>query len=156
MEKGPFYSFKTRRKIIQFYRKPFVQKVSKTLKKLILPGFQGVPFWDVMRFFLESLFRGILFRPRSSHDLLHICISNPHVDDPDCHHLIHGTIDSTQVARHYPIANTTLLVDHHHRFNSHSYFTTKQYNSLSFNRFGIVPLFFKCEFNHYHIEYQLF
>ena len=67
-------------------------------------------------------------------------ISNPHVDDPDCHHLIHGTIDSTQVARHYPIANTTLLVDHHHRFNSHSYFTTKQYNSLSFNRFGIVPL----------------
>lgn len=62
MEKGPFYSFKTRRKIIQFYQKPFIQKVSKTLKKLILPGFQGVPFWDVMRFFLESLFRGILFQ----------------------------------------------------------------------------------------------
>ncbi len=62
MTNPPFYSFKTRRKIIRFMRIPMIHKSTTFLKKLVVPGFQNVPFWDVMKFFLESLFKGILFQ----------------------------------------------------------------------------------------------
>ena len=32
------------------------------MKRLVLPGFQKIPFWDVMKFFIESLVRGIFFQ----------------------------------------------------------------------------------------------
>ncbi|HPE39928.1 MAG TPA: YihY/virulence factor BrkB family protein [Bacteroidales bacterium] len=62
MATTPFYSFKTRRKIIRFMQIPVVHKTTGVLKKLVIPGFQSVPFWDVMKFFFESLFQGILFQ----------------------------------------------------------------------------------------------
>ncbi len=62
MANTPFYTFKTRRKIIKFMQIPVIHKTMGFLKKLVVPGFQGVPFWDVMKFFLESLFQGILFQ----------------------------------------------------------------------------------------------
>lgn len=62
MSSTPFYSFKTRRKIIKFMQIPMIHKSTIVLKKMVLPGFQNVPFWDVMKFFLESLFKGILFQ----------------------------------------------------------------------------------------------
>jgi membrane protein len=62
MSNIPFYSFKTRRKIIRFMHIPIVHKTTGFLKKLVVPGFQKVPFWDVMKFFFESLFKGILFQ----------------------------------------------------------------------------------------------
>lgn len=62
MSSTPFYSFKTRRKIIKFMQIPMIHKSTIFLKKMVLPGFQSVPFWDVMKFFLESLFKGILFQ----------------------------------------------------------------------------------------------
>lgn len=62
MSKTPFYSFKTRKKIILFLQKPLVHKSIRFLKSLVVPGFQNVPFWDVMVFFFESLFKGILFQ----------------------------------------------------------------------------------------------
>ncbi len=39
-----------------------LRKIYKFFNKLVLPGFQGVPFLEVMRFFVESLFKGILFQ----------------------------------------------------------------------------------------------
>ena len=39
-----------------------IKKIYKFFNKLVLPGFQGVPFLKVMRFFIESLFKGILFQ----------------------------------------------------------------------------------------------
>lgn len=39
-----------------------LRKIYKFFNKLVLPGFQGVPFLEVMRFFIESLFKGILFQ----------------------------------------------------------------------------------------------
>lgn len=62
MSSTPFYSFKTRRKIIKFMQIPMIHKSTIFFKKMVLPGFQSVPFWDVMKFFLESLFKGILFQ----------------------------------------------------------------------------------------------
>jgi membrane protein len=62
MSNIPFYSFNTRRKIIKFMHLPLIHKTSGFLKKLVVPGFQSVPFWDVMKFFFESLFKGILFQ----------------------------------------------------------------------------------------------
>jgi membrane protein len=32
------------------------------LKRLVLPGFQKIPFWDVMKFFIESLVQGPFFQ----------------------------------------------------------------------------------------------
>jgi membrane protein len=32
------------------------------MKRLVLPGFQKIPFWDVMKFFIESLVQGIFFQ----------------------------------------------------------------------------------------------
>lgn len=40
----------------------FVRKVRIFFKKLVLPGFEGVPFLQVMKFFIESLVKGILFQ----------------------------------------------------------------------------------------------
>jgi membrane protein len=62
MSKPPFYSIKTRKKIVHFLQKPIVNKSIRFLKKLVVPGFQKIPFWDVMVFFFESLFKGILFQ----------------------------------------------------------------------------------------------
>ena len=42
-----------------------VRKLIVWLRKVILPGCQGVPIWDVMKFFVESLIKGILF-PRAA------------------------------------------------------------------------------------------
>jgi len=39
-----------------------LRRIYKFFNKLVLPGFQGVPFLEVMRFFIESLFKGILFQ----------------------------------------------------------------------------------------------
>ena len=39
MANTPFYSFKTRRKIIRFMQKPIVNKTTGFLKKLVIPGF---------------------------------------------------------------------------------------------------------------------
>ncbi|PKP21305.1 MAG: hypothetical protein CVU04_02015 [Bacteroidetes bacterium HGW-Bacteroidetes-20] len=62
MSDKPFYSIKTRKRIVKFIQKPIVYKTIHFLKKLVVPGFQKVPFWDVMIFFFESLFKGILFQ----------------------------------------------------------------------------------------------
>jgi len=32
------------------------------MKQLVLPGFQKIPFWDVMKFFVESLVQGMFFQ----------------------------------------------------------------------------------------------
>jgi len=55
-------SFKTRRKWVAFTQRPFIHKAVTFMKKLVLPGFQKIPFWDVMQFFVESLTRGIFFQ----------------------------------------------------------------------------------------------
>jgi membrane protein len=57
----PQMSFKARRKLIIFTQRPFVHKIIMFLKRLVLPGFQKIPFWDVMKFFVESLFQGPFF-----------------------------------------------------------------------------------------------
>lgn len=38
------------------------RKFNIYLKRLVLPGFEGIPFLEVMRFFIESLVKGILFQ----------------------------------------------------------------------------------------------
>jgi len=43
-------------------QRPFMHKSVAFMKKLVLPGFQKIPFWDVMKFFMESLARGIFFQ----------------------------------------------------------------------------------------------
>jgi len=50
---------------IQLKANRHVRKLIVWLRKLILPGCQGVPIWDVMKFFIESLIKGILF-PRAA------------------------------------------------------------------------------------------
>lgn len=40
----------------------WVAKVIRYLKRVVIPGFQGVPLWEVMRFFFESIFKGVLFQ----------------------------------------------------------------------------------------------
>jgi membrane protein len=45
-----------------FARKPFIRKTMMFLKRLVLPGFQKIPVWDVMKFFVKSLVRGIFFQ----------------------------------------------------------------------------------------------
>lgn len=61
-DKQSFYSFKTRRKFVRFLKKPAIHKSRQFLKRLVIPGFQKIPFWDVMVFFFESLIKGILFQ----------------------------------------------------------------------------------------------
>ncbi|MDR2971090.1 MAG: YihY/virulence factor BrkB family protein [Bacteroidales bacterium] len=51
-------SFKARRRLVTFAQSALIHKT----KKLVLPGFQKIPFWDVMRFFIESLVQGIFFQ----------------------------------------------------------------------------------------------
>ncbi|MDR2868300.1 MAG: YihY/virulence factor BrkB family protein [Bacteroidales bacterium] len=48
--------------LLKISQNAFCIKVYHYLRKLIIPGFQGVPFLDVMKFFLESLVKGILFQ----------------------------------------------------------------------------------------------
>jgi len=55
-------SFKTRRKWVTFTQRPVISKAVAFMKKLVLPGFQKIPFWDVMKFFVESLTHGIFFQ----------------------------------------------------------------------------------------------
>jgi membrane protein len=58
----PKMSFHARRNLIIFTQRPFVHKIIMFLKQLVLPGFQKIPFWDVMKFFVESLFQGPFFQ----------------------------------------------------------------------------------------------
>ena len=58
----PQTSFKTRRKWVKFTQRPFIHKSIMFMKRLVLPGFQKIPFWDVMKFFVESLVQGIFFQ----------------------------------------------------------------------------------------------
>jgi len=55
-------SFKARRKLVKFTHRPFIHKAIVFMKRLVLPGFQKIPFWDVMKFFVESLVQGIFFQ----------------------------------------------------------------------------------------------
>jgi membrane protein len=55
-------SFKTKRKLVIFTQRPFIHKAISFMKQLVLPGFQKIPFWDVMKFFVESLVQGIFFQ----------------------------------------------------------------------------------------------
>jgi len=55
-------SFKARRRLVKFTKRPLVHKSIKFMKRLVLPGFQRIPFWDVMKFFIESLVQGIFFQ----------------------------------------------------------------------------------------------
>ena len=41
---------------------PIINRLLHFCQKLVLPGFQGVPLWNVMKFFFESLVKGILFQ----------------------------------------------------------------------------------------------
>ena len=58
----PKISFHTRRKIVAFTQRPVIHKAIMFMKRLVLPGFQKVPFWDVMKFFGESLVQGPFFQ----------------------------------------------------------------------------------------------
>jgi len=58
----PQTSFKSRRRWVMFAQHPFIHKMIMFMKRLILPGFQKIPFWDVMKFFVESLVQGIFFQ----------------------------------------------------------------------------------------------
>ncbi len=55
-------SMRMKRRIVKFRQIPTVRKTISYLKQLVLPGFQGVPFWSVMYFFIESFIKGILFQ----------------------------------------------------------------------------------------------
>jgi membrane protein len=55
-------SFKARRRWVAFTQHPFIHKIIMFMKRLVLPGFQKIPFWDVMKFFVESLVQGIFFQ----------------------------------------------------------------------------------------------
>ncbi|MCL2245562.1 MAG: YihY/virulence factor BrkB family protein [Lentimicrobiaceae bacterium] len=58
----PQMSFKSRRRLVAFTHRPVVHKTIVFMKRLVLPGFQKIPFWDVMKFFVESLVQGIFFQ----------------------------------------------------------------------------------------------
>jgi len=58
----PQASFKSRRRLVKFTQRPLVHKSIMFMKRLVLPGFQKIPFWDVMKFFVESLVQGIFFQ----------------------------------------------------------------------------------------------
>jgi len=58
----PKMSFKARRRLVIFTQRPFIHKMILFMKRLVIPGFQKIPFWDVMKFFGESLVRGIFFQ----------------------------------------------------------------------------------------------
>jgi len=55
-------SFKNRRKLVNFAHRPLIHRAILALKRLVLPGFQKIPIWDVMKFFFESLVQGIFFQ----------------------------------------------------------------------------------------------
>jgi membrane protein len=55
-------SFKTKRRLVKFTQRPVIHKSIVFMKRLVLPGFQKIPFWDVMKFFRESLVQGIFFQ----------------------------------------------------------------------------------------------
>ncbi|MCL2290426.1 MAG: YihY/virulence factor BrkB family protein [Bacteroidetes bacterium] len=55
-------SFRSKRKWVAFMQRPFVHKIITFMKGWVLPGFQKIPFWDVMKFFVESLVQGIFFQ----------------------------------------------------------------------------------------------
>lgn len=50
------------RKVVRIKNVGWISKLIHYLKRLVIPGFQGVPFWEVMKFFLESVFKGVLFQ----------------------------------------------------------------------------------------------
>ena len=50
------------RKVVRIKNIGWISKLIRYLKRLVIPGFQGVPFWEVMKFFLESVFKGVLFQ----------------------------------------------------------------------------------------------
>jgi len=58
----PQMSFKARRRLVKFTKRPIIHKSIKFMKRLVLPGFQKIPFWDVMKFFVESLLQGPFFQ----------------------------------------------------------------------------------------------
>lgn len=41
---------------------PVVEKFLNFCRTLVIPGFQGIPLWTVMKFFFESMVKGILFQ----------------------------------------------------------------------------------------------
>jgi len=58
----PQISFRYRRRWVTFMQHPPIRKAITFMKRLVLPGFQKIPFWDVMKFFVESLTQGIFFQ----------------------------------------------------------------------------------------------
>ena len=54
--------FKTFKRHVVFTYRYTLHKLVKFLKRLVLPGFQKIPIWDVMKFFVESLVQGIFFQ----------------------------------------------------------------------------------------------
>ena len=62
MLQHPQMKFSAKRKLVKFYSNPFIHRIMLFMKRLVLPGFQKIPFWDVMKFFVESLIRGIIFQ----------------------------------------------------------------------------------------------
>lgn len=62
-----FLNFKKIRSIISEWSKdlestPLVGKLIKKSKKWVLPGFQHIPLYNVMSFFLQSLGKGVIFQ----------------------------------------------------------------------------------------------
>ena len=59
---------KTKRKtvwqqrIAHFNQKRWVRQMNVFVRRLVIPGFEGVPFVVVMKFFIESLVNGIIFQ----------------------------------------------------------------------------------------------
>lgn len=54
--------FKSFKRYMVFTYRLTLHKLVKFLKRLVLPGFQKIPVWDVMKFFVESLVEGIFFQ----------------------------------------------------------------------------------------------
>lgn len=55
-------NYRRKRQLVIFKNKEFIQKTLNFLKQLVLPGFQKVPFFEVMKFFVESILKGFLFQ----------------------------------------------------------------------------------------------
>jgi len=55
-------NFKYIKRYIIFLYRFIIHKNVMFLKRLVLPGFQKIPFWDVMKFFIQSLVQGPFFQ----------------------------------------------------------------------------------------------
>ncbi len=53
---------KAKKQYLQFKQSKGIKKLVSISRLVVLPGFEGMPLYDVMRFFVESLIKGQLFQ----------------------------------------------------------------------------------------------